>query len=188
MNIDLTPQDRHGASRARHGGRPSVAIDLGSGWKVPRQGCRVGVCECAGRIRGAERSRVRTRAGGEPGRSVWRLRAGRAPARRLRAGREPRPRGGKGCAISAVCRASRGAIARFRAFSSAPERSSAAGPTPHHNTVSFHFCRSHALYPQKIQTPQSSHLARSPAGAHSMRGMPPHGPGRPPKHSHMLRR
>ena len=160
------------------------------GAKAGVQGSRVGVCEPVRMANPRRGTLVRTRAGGEPGRSVWRLRAGRAPARRLRAGREPRPRGGKGCAISAE-RAGSDLHASVRhAVRSAPppNGASAAGPTPHHNTVSFHFCRSHALYPQKIQTPQSSHLARSPAGAHSMRGMPPHGPGRPPKHSHMLRR
>ena len=78
---------------------------------------------------------VRTRAGGEPGRSVWRPRAGRAPARRLRAGREPRPRGGKGCAISAE-RA--GSDPRFRARCVMPcvlqlrPRTERVRPGPHH--------------------------------------------------------
>lgn len=81
---------------------------------------------------------VRTRAGGEPGRSVWRLRAGRAPARRLRAGREPRPRGGKGCAISAE-RAGSDPRPRFRVpcerallRSSARRRTERVRPGPHH--------------------------------------------------------
>ena len=162
MNIDLTPQDRHGAARARHGGRPSVAIDSGSGWKVPRQGCRVGVCECAGRIRGAERWYVPELAGSRGGRS-----GGSGPAARPRGGSEPVGSLGLGEARGVRSLPSvAGSDPRFRAYwwwcVQLRPRTERVRPGPHHtitvNTVSFHFCRSHALYPQKIQTPQSSHL------------------------------
>ena len=47
MNIDLRIATVH---RGRHGGRPLVVIDLGSGWKVPRQGAGKACAEYAGRI------------------------------------------------------------------------------------------------------------------------------------------
>ena len=198
MNIDLTPQDRHGAvegaPRRTPLGSDRLRIRL-EGAKAGVQGRRVRVASARGESAARNALEYVPELAGSRGcRS-----GGSGPAARPRGGSEPVGSLGLGeargvrylpsvrSAIPTLPSSVRGSPAP------PPERSAETGvrPGPHHTITLclFTFVAATLSTRKRFRLHNqatSSQIARR--RAQQQRGMPPHGPGRPPKHSHMLRR